>query len=86
MGPERQKETERVHNTKKEEKASRKILVRRFSTKGKFYVYMKYFTAVLLGNKIKVPSLKYYSAYRGKSVSTQSFISFLPEKVPDGAV
>lgn len=47
---------------------------------------MRYFTVVLLGNKVKVPSLKYYSAYRGKSVTTQSFISFLPETVPDGAV
>lgn len=83
---ERQKETERVYKARQEAKTSRRIWGRRFSTKGKFYLYMKYFMAVLLGKKIKVPSLKYYSAYRGKTVTTQSFISFLPETVPDGAM
>lgn len=34
MGEERQKETERIHNPKQEDKTSRKILGRRFSTKG----------------------------------------------------
>lgn len=38
------------------------------------------------GEKKKVPFLKNYAAYRGKSITVQSFIRFLPETVPDGAV
>lgn len=73
-------------NQSKKQRLEEKKMGRSFSTEGKFYLYKKYFMAVLLENKIRVPSLKYYSAYRGKSVTTQSFISFLPETVPDGAM
>lgn len=62
----RDRRRQKVHKPKQEAKTSRKKLGRRFSTEGKFYLYKKYFMPVLLGNKIRVPSLKYYSAYRGK--------------------